>query len=342
MRDVRRDAGWARAALVCLALVMALTGCGGIGGGGSSASGGGNYPTKPITFVVPYAPGGTTDPLARKLAELLEPKLDGRIVVENVPGAAGAVGTERILTAQPDGYTIGLTTGSALYVAPKTTEGVSYSGPEDWSVIGKMSATPYLLVVRDNAPWQTFEELLERARSRKVTVSTPGAFNPGDLVLEQLNSEAGDAFRATPFSGGGGEALAAVLGGQVEAGVAALSTARGQLEAGELRALAVFADEPLQLKSTVPAITDLGYDATLNADFYVIAPPGLPQDVTEELSRASAEVVNSPEFAEFVQGTGAVHTPLDAAAATADLQEQEAVYDELFAFLQERNRLERG
>ena len=350
MRPSGLGARSVRLALMCLALLLAVTACGGLGGATNNGSGGGSgggsgsgdYPTKPIKFIVPYAPGGTTDPLARKLTELLEPKLDARFIVENVPGAAGAVGTERILTAPADGYTIGLTTGSALFVAPKTTEGVSYSGPQDWSVIAKMSATPYLLVVRKDAPWQSFEDVLERAKSRKVTVSTPGAFNPGDLVLEQLNAKAGDVFRATPFSGGGGEALAAVLGGQVEAGVAALSTARGQLEAGELRALAVFADKPLQLKSTVPAITDLGYDATLNADFFVIAPPGLPANVAQELTRITAEVVKSPEFGTFVEGTGALPTPLDAAAAAADLQKQEKVYNDLFTFLKDRDRLKRG
>lgn len=338
MQGSHRGRWPARAVLACAA-VLTLAACGTYSGSGGA--GGGDFPEQPITFVVPYAPGGTTDPLARQFASALERKLDAQVVVENVPGSAGAVGTERILTAAPDGYTFGMTTGSALFVAPRTTEGVSYQGPEDWSVLAKMSATPYLLVVRGDAPWQTFDQLLQATRAGAVTVSTPGAFNPGDLVLEQLNIQTADAFRAVPFSGGGGEAMTAVLGGQVDAGVSALATAKGQIEAGELRPLAVFADKPLAEFPDVPPITDFGHDATLNADFFVIAPPGLPRDITDRLSQASIEVIDSPEFAEFVAGTGGVHMPLTAAEATADLQEQDSTFDELFAYLEERGRLSR-
>jgi tripartite-type tricarboxylate transporter receptor subunit TctC len=338
VRVSHRSRWLTRAALSCAA-VLALTACGTYSA--SEGAGGGDFPAQPVRFLVPYAPGGTTDPLARQFASALEEDLGAQVVVENVPGSAGAVGTERILTAAPDGYTFGMTTGSALFVAPRTTEGVSYQGPEDWSVLAKMSATPYLLVVRADAPWQTFDQLLQAARAGTVTVSTPGAFNPGDLVLEQLNIQTDDAFRAVPFSGGGGEGMTAVLGGQVNSGVSALATAKGQIEAGELRPLAVFADEPLAELPDVPLITDLGYDATLNADFFVIAPPGLPQDIADRLSQASHAVIDSPEFAEFVAGTGGVHTPLTAAEATADLQEQATTFDELFAFLEDRGRLTR-
>lgn len=298
-----------------------------------------------VTFIVPYAPGGTLDPQGRQFAQQLEPLIDASVVVENVPGAGGAVGTERILTAEPDGSTIGLTTSSALLVVPKTTEGVSYEGPEDWEVLAKMSSVPYLLVVKADAPWQTFDEFVEDAESRpnEITVSTPGAFNPGDLVLEQLNSETNDLFRASPFSGGGGEALAAVLGGQVDANVAALATAQGQIEAGELRALAIFDEEPADVKGTdVPPITDFGYEATLQSEHYIVAPPGLEEGCLEVLSSASAEVVQSDEWVSFVENQGAVAESLDASAASEDLSKDEDLYNELFAFLEERGRLERG
>ncbi len=335
-----------RTLVASVALSTALLAACGSDGGGTGAGGkeAADYPHNRVTFIVPYAPGGTLDPQGRQFAQQLEPLLDIQVVVENVPGAAGAVGTERILTAEPNGATFGLTTSSALLVAPKTTEGVTYETPEDWEVLAKMSSVPYLLVVKDDAPWQTFEDLVEDGESRpgEITVSTPGAFNPGDLVLEQLNSETDDLFRATPFSGGGGEALAAVLGGQVDANVAALATAKGQIEAGDLRALAIFGEEPVEIgDQKVPAITDLGYNATLQSEHYIIAPPGIPEDVLGQLTAASVEVVQSEEWTNFVEQQGAVPESLGAEESTAEIEKEEGLYNQIFQFLTERGRLER-
>lgn len=344
------------ASVALMASLAALTACGSDadpGGGGSDngATAGGDsgasmdYPVDRVTFVIPYAPGGTLDPQGRQFAKQLEPLLDVSVVVENVPGAGGAVGTEQILSAEPDGATIGLTTSSALLVVPKTTEGVSYESSDDWEVLAKMSSVPYLLLVQDDAPWETFEDFVEDAESRpgEITVSTPGAFNPGDLVLEQLNSETDDLFRATPFSGGGGEALAAVLGGQVDANVGAVATAKGQLEAGELRALAIFRDEPIEVAGEeIPAITEFGYSATLASEHFIIAPPGLPDDVLQQLQDAAAEVVQSDEWFNFVDTQGAVPEDLGADEAKEALQSESDVYDRIFEFLRERGRLDRG
>lgn len=333
--------------VVLSASLLALAACGGSNGetdGEGAATAQGSCPDDRMTFIVPYAPGGTLDPQGRKFSELMEPIVDRQIVVENAPGAGGAVGTEKILSAGADGSTIGLTTSSALLVVPKTTEGVSYESSEDWEVLAKMSSVPYLLVVKADAPWKTFEDFLKDAQSRpgKITVSTPGAFNPGDLVLERLNSQTDDLFRASPFSGGGGEALAAVLGGQVDANVAALATAKGQIEAGDLRALAIFDEEPVDVKGEqVPAITELGYEATLKSEHFIIAPPGISEGCLDELAEASAEVVKSKEWVDFVDQQGAVPASLDASAATDDLGKDQKVYDEIFAFLKERGRLER-
>lgn len=346
MSGLGRARGGCRPLTTVLTALLLTAGCGADPGGGSAQGGAnGDYPAQRISFIVPYAPGGTTDPLGRLYASRMEGCLKGQVVVENVPGAAGSVGTERILSAKPDGYTFGLTTGSALLVAPRTTKGLSYQDASDWSVISKVSEAPYVLVVKADAPWQTFEELLKAAKAKPgdITVSTPGAFNPGDLVLEQLNSEAGDVFRATPFSGGGGEALAAVLGGQVKANVAGLATAKGQLDAGKLRALAVFDDAPVTIAGkVVPAITALKYNATLAADFFIVAPPGIPEGVQGKLSECSTTVIESPEMKKFVEETAAIHTPLGAEEASANLQSQVSVYDDVFAFLKERGRLDRG
>lgn len=338
-----------RTVVASMALSTALlAACGSNGDGDTGTAAGGEgaaeYPVDRMTFVVPYAPGGTLDPQGRQFAKQLEPLLDVQVVVENVPGAAGAVGTEQILTAEADGATIGLTTSSALLVAPKTTDGVSYETAEDWEVLAKMSSVPYLLVVQADAEWESFEDFVEDAESRpgEITVSTPGAFNPGDLVLERLNSETDDLFRATPFSGGGGEALAAVLGGQVDANVAALATAKGQLEAGELRALAIFGDEAVEVGGEeIPAVTEFGYDATLQSEHFIIAPPGLPEDVLTQLQEASAEVVESDEWINFVDQQGAVPESLGAEEANEELSAEEGIYNEIFEFLTERGRLER-
>lgn len=229
------------------AAALLLTACGG-GGDNGSGSGPGpepvDYPTRDITYVIPYGTGGSTDPIGRTYASLMEDLIDGTIIVENREGGSATIGTSAVVTAEPDGHTLGLSTNSALANQPITKPDLAYDGPDDYTPIIKLADLPTVLTVAADAPWQSIEEFVQHAKGNPgdIRVSVSGARTVPDLNVQELNRIADVEITTVPFTGGGAEALAALLGGQVEANAGYAPSVRGQVEAGELRVLGVFYD----------------------------------------------------------------------------------------------------
>jgi tripartite-type tricarboxylate transporter receptor subunit TctC len=334
--------------LLLAAAAMTLAAC---GGGGdqeegdsvTAAAGAESYPCDKMTYIVPYGPGGSTDPLSREFVKHLEPLLETSIVVRNQPGAAAAVGTEMIANAEPDGCTIGLS-GSTLMIAPYTDPDLVYTDMDNIAPLGKFTTIKYILAVQPDAPWKSCEELIKDAQSRpgEITVSTPGTLNPGDLALAQLNNQTDGAFRAVPFSGGGGEAMTALLGGQVDVAVAAPRTAIGQVEAGEIRPLCVLGSDVNEAFPDAPPISEAGYEITIGSDLYLIAPADIPDDTFKMLTDASYEALTNGEFIEYIESTGSTPAPLTAEEAREDIVQQRQAFQETLEFLDENGMLPAG
>jgi tripartite-type tricarboxylate transporter receptor subunit TctC len=261
-----------------------------------------SYPSRPITFVVPYAPGGSTDPVARQYAMQLQKVLGVEVNIENKPGGSGTIGTGMVVRAKPDGYTLGLATNSILAYQPLVNASLAFKSPDQYQPIVKLGEMPVILVVRADAPWQTFAEFIQHVKDNpgKVRASVSGLRTVPDLLAQEFNKIAGIRLRTVPFTGGSGEALVALLGNRVEAtlftGAVGIPS---HVQAGKVRVLAAFKKGIYDPVPQAQSAIDAGYNTTLTASFYVIAPKGLAPEVLDKLTKASMNIVQSPEFVHF-------------------------------------------
>ena len=264
------------------------------------------YPSRDITLIVPYLPGGSTDPIARAYGAGLAKLLPATVNIENKPGGAATLGVSAVVRAKPDGYTIGLGTYSALAYQPLVNTKLPYKDAGDYESIVKLVQLPAVLSVQADAPWKTFEEFIEDARRRpgKIRVSVSGRRESSDLAVQQLNKAANIRLVSVPFTGGGGESLVALLGGRVEATVGFGPGALGHVQAGRIRPLAVFMKGQYPLFPDATSVVDAGYDASLQAVYTIIAPKGLPGPVREKLVAASLATARSDEFRDFAVAHG--------------------------------------
>jgi tripartite-type tricarboxylate transporter receptor subunit TctC len=269
------------------------------------------WPTRDITFYVPYAPGGSTDPISRKYSELLEKQLKVKVIVENKPGASATIGTGAVIRAQPDGYTIGLGSTSSLAYQPLEMKGLAWKSASDYQSIVKLSDLPAILAVPADARWKTFDEFMAEAKAnpRKLKVSVSGLRSANDINMQQLNKLAGTRIVTVPFTGGGGEAILAALGGRVDGTCGFAPGMKGQIDAGKLRVLAVFQQGKYDLLPDVKPIGETPWKETFPAAYYVIAPKGLPKPVLDKLLAASKAIVESDEFKSFLRLNGYTWDP---------------------------------
>jgi tripartite-type tricarboxylate transporter receptor subunit TctC len=289
-----------------------------------------NYPSRDITFIVPYGTGGSTDPISRKFVEQLKNILRASINVENKPGGSATIGGGIVVRAKPDGYTIGLGSNSSLTYQPQINSGLAYKSPDDYQSIVKLVELPAILVVRADAPWKTFEEFMADVKKNpgKIRASNSGFGTTDDLVTKQLNKAAGIRITPVPFSGGGGESMIALLGGRVEASVSRSINTLPFYQAGQVRVLAVFKKGRYDM---FPEATPIGdtYDATLAAMYCVIAPKGISKAVLDKLENASLQAVKTPEFLAFAKSNGYITDAKGPDALKAELVAYTAAFAEL-------------
>ncbi|MQA94582.1 MAG: hypothetical protein GEV11_07970 [Streptosporangiales bacterium] len=321
-----------RATAIAAAL-LALSGCSVIPGLGPD----GPYPDDDLTFVVPYGPGGSTDPIARKFAAELEKELDVEVVVENREGGSATIGTSRIVKAPADGYTIGLTSNSAVGYQPLLTDALPYQSTKDYRPLVKLADLPTILTVRADAPWRTIEDFMADARERpgEIKVSTSGARTAPDLTVQQLNQKGKVELTGVPFSGGGGEAMTALLAGEVEANAGYAPSVKENVEAGKLRVLGVFHDGTYEAAPKAGLFPKAGYDVTLPASYYVIGPKGMPADVLARLQAASNKAARSPGFTAFAKDQGYVLERLTPEQISAEIDAYTTEYRQINAALGE-------
>jgi tripartite-type tricarboxylate transporter receptor subunit TctC len=283
-----------------------------------------------MTFILPFGPGGVSDPLARRFIAELGPLLKTNINIEHRPGGAGVVGVSATVTAPADGLTLGLGTSGSLAYQPLVLPKLPYRDVSDYQPIVKLVDVPGLIVVRADAPWKTFEEFLADARVRpnQIRVSISGIGSGDHLVIEQLNHLASIKLATVPFSGGGGETMLALLGGRVEANVTTASGAKPQVAAGKLRVLAVVqkSKERSALFPDAVPVASQGYNMTVPYMYCVIGPKGMPANVLERLVKASAVAARSAGFAEFADNFGYTVDPKGPEELAAEIKEYQKTY----------------
>ncbi len=297
-----------------------------------------SYPSRDITFIVPYAPGGSTDPISRQFAGQLAKELNVTINVENKPGGSATIGTGQVIRSKPDGYTIGLTSNSVLAYQPLVNKTLTWKSPEDYQSIVSLVDLPAIITVKADSPYKTFEDLLNAARKNpgKVRVAVSGYRTAPDLVIQELNKVAKIRLATVPFTGGGAEALVALLGGRVEAVSGYAPTVRAHVAAGTVRVLASFSKEKYATFPDAESVVQAGYNVTLPADYGIVGPKGMPKDVLDKLLPAALKVANSKEFAEFANKMGLVLDVRDSKGMDQEMIDYKKTFTDLIEFMNKK------
>lgn len=266
-----------------------------------------NYPTKPITMIIPYGAGGTTDVWGRKLAALLEKYLGQSITVTNQGGASGSIGSQFVKEQASDGYTLLV---CAETMGTYKTMNICDLGYEDFTVISPLVGDPKVLVVGKDSPYNTAEELLAAIKENpgKITMSHSGPGGSGHnqgLVLGELGYEVA----MTSFDSGN-DALIGVIGGQVDFTNPNISTLGGYIESGDVKPLAVFSNERMEAYPDIPAFTEFVPESEkyLNIPYTLLSfvvNNDTPDEVVDVLKAASQKVFADPEWTEFVKTNAA-------------------------------------
>jgi tripartite-type tricarboxylate transporter receptor subunit TctC len=257
------------------------------------------YPTRPITIIVPFPPGGIADLTARPLAAALERALNQPVIVTNKSGAAGAVGMQSAAVAKPDGYTI-LVALVSISTIPEVDLlfGRKPSFTRDqFTGIARLNADPPILVVGSAMPWKSVKELVEDAKRRpgEIAYSSSGIYGASHVPMEMFLHAAGIKMRHLPTTGGA-PAMTAVLGGHAAMWASPPAVAAPHLKAGKVRALATWGATRLAAFPEVPTMKELGYDVEYYLWTGLFAPKNVPANVVKVLRDATRKAVEDPEF----------------------------------------------
>jgi tripartite-type tricarboxylate transporter receptor subunit TctC len=268
------------------------------------------FPTRPIQMIVPFPPGGVADITGRPVAHVMGRLLKQSVVVVNKGGAGGAVGAAQAAHAQPDGYTIlmALSSISVLPVADRLQGRPPAYELDQLAPIALISADPTVLVVRADGPYRTLKDLVDAAKAKPATINygSSGVYGTLHVAMEIFAEAAGIKLFHIPYQGGG-PAVAALLGGQIDALASGPAAAIGQIKGGKMRALAVWGDKRLASMPDVPSMKELGYDATFYIWSGLFAPAATPPAVMSVLRDAVRRTV---EDAEFKDAMAKVETPI--------------------------------
>lgn len=269
------------------------------------------YPVRPVTLVVPFTPGGSSDLLARKYASLLEKTLNANVVVENRGGGSGVIGAQAVARATADGYTLLLAHTTGIAVLPLLRKDIPYDVDKDFFLVTLLGATPQVLVVPPDGP-QTLEEFLTLAKAQpgKLNYSSGGVATPPHLVAELFKLQGGLDIVHVPFNGSTAS-IANLLGGHVDAAFQNIDSLLSHVQSGSLRALAVASAERSAALPDVPTLEEKGIQGVENQTWFgIAAPAGLPEPVQQALVQASQQVVESAEFQDYLRAQAVNSTPV--------------------------------
>lgn len=274
------------------------------------------YPDHPITMIVPFPPGGVADLAGRPVAAAMEKVLKQPIVVQNRAGAGGAVGMAAVANAKADGYTIlvALSSISIIPEADKLFDRKPAYTIDQLAPIALLSADPTVLVVRADSPWKSAQEFVDDAKKRpdQIAFSSSGVYGTLHMAMAMFAAAADIKLRHVPFSGGG-PALTALLGNNVQALASGPGPVIAQIKSGSLRPLAVWADKRIPSLPDVPTFVELGFK---EVEFYIwaglFAPKATPEPAMTALRKAAAQAVKDPDFVATMDKLASPITYMDA------------------------------
>jgi tripartite-type tricarboxylate transporter receptor subunit TctC len=266
-----------------------------------------SYPSKPITMVVPFPPGGVADTVGRPVAEAMSRHLRQSIVVENKGGAGGGIGMAQVAKARPDGYTV-LMALSSLVVLPEADR--ILQRPPMFQIsqlkpIARFTADPTVLVVRADSPWRTYAEFIAHVKANpgRISFGSSGNYGTMHVPMEQLKAATSSFMLHVPYTGAG-PAVMALLGGQIEALSTGPASVKQHLAAGRLRALAHWGEGRLAGLPEVPSFKELGVPIQYSQWSGLFVPAATPADVVDALRQAARFAAQDPRAVAAMAAAG--------------------------------------
>jgi tripartite-type tricarboxylate transporter receptor subunit TctC len=267
------------------------------------------YPEKSIRLVVPFATGGTSEIVARSVANSLSTSLGQSVYVDNKPGGAGNIAMEEVKRANPDGYTLILGHVGTLAVNPALFgKKLPYDPNKDFAPVTLVAKVPNVIAVSEKSPYKTLGDLIADAKKNpgKINYGSAGNGSAGHLAMEYFSSEAGIDLVHVPYKGSG-PMLTDLIGGQIQATFNGLPSLMGQIKGGTLRPLAVGSAERSKVLPKVPTLAESGYKGFETSQWYgIMVPAGTPQPIIDRLQKEIAKSLKSKEDSKKMLEDGAV------------------------------------
>ena len=263
------------------------------------------YPNRPVRLIVPYPPGGSTDPTARAYGSWLADKFDVSIVIDNRPGAGSTIGHALGAKGTPDGYTLLLGTSGGLVVSPAFGTKIPYDPIKDFAPIGLGVYVPFLLVVHPGVAAKNTQELIELAKAQpgKINFGSPGTGTPNHLGMELLKAMTGAEFTHVPYKGGG-PATIDLVAGRIQAIFGSIPQWQPHLATGRVRAVGIGHSTRVKSMPDVQAIAEIlpGFN---NTSWYgLLAPAGTSAPIINKINAEMNRAASNPEFIKFIEGMG--------------------------------------
>ena len=287
------------------------------------------YPTKPITMIVPFPPGGVTDLVARELAKRLSEGLGQPVVVDNRAGAGGNIGTAVLARAQPDGYTLGVMTVSAMSIAPHIQKSLSFVPTKDFTPITNIVNTPGAVLAGIKTPYNSLPDLVKAAKAQpgKISYASVGLGSLPHLIAEKLSLDAGISMVHIPYKGAA-PAMQDLLAGVVDLSFeSALTNTVANYNAGRLKVLATTGSKRVPILSNIPTVSESGYPGfAAQGWFGFFGPAGLPPAVTKRLNEIATSMLRDKSVVEKFDNLGIQADPLTPEQFVTFLQEQDRIW----------------
>ncbi len=290
-----------------------------------------DYPTRPMTLIVPYTPGGGNDAMARVVADKMSIVLGQQIVIENRGGAGGSIATRQVARAAPDGYTLGLGGTGTLAIDPTLYPNVGYDPRKDFAPVGLIATSALIVLVNPAVPARTLAEFIALAKAEpgKINFASAGSGSGIHLGTELLAYMAGIKMTHIPYKGSA-PALTDLIGGHVALYFSSLPPAVGLVREGKVRALAVTGPTRSKVFPDIPTVAEAalpGFEAVLH--YGIVAPAGTPRPVIDKLNAAMRTALASPDVQARIDTDGAEPMASTPEQYAADIDREETKWSEI-------------